>query len=51
MADADFVSDSQFTNLTADEIANYLGHSMFSRLYEMSNGVETKGSDYRMEHH
>ena len=39
------------TNLTADEMANYLGHSLFSRLYEISNGVETKGSDYRMEHH
>lgn len=39
------------SNLTADEMANYLGHSMFSRLYEMSNGIETKGNDYRMEHH
>lgn len=39
------------TNFTADELASYLGHSVFSRLYEMSNGVETKSNDYRMEHH
>ena len=37
------------TNFTLDELANYVGHPIFSRLYEMSNAVETQGGDRRME--
>ena len=37
------------TNFDASELANYVGHPIWSRLYEMSNAVETQGGDHRME--
>lgn len=35
------------TNFSAEQLAEYVGHPVWSRLYEMSNGVTTAGSDYR----
>lgn len=39
------------TNLTQDGLANYLGEAMASRLIEVSYGIETRGTNYRMEKH
>lgn len=36
------------TNFGADELAQWVGHAVWSRLYEMSNGVATQGGDHRM---
>ena len=35
------------TNFSADELANYCEHAVFSRMYEMSTAIETIGEDYR----
>lgn len=35
------------TNFTMSELGNYLGTPIFSRLYEMCAGIQTKGDDYR----
>lgn len=35
------------TNYNFDDFANYVGNAIFSRLYEMSGAVATKGGDYR----
>lgn len=37
------------TNFNTDELANYVGHPIWSRLFEMSNAVYTQGGDRRME--
>ena len=36
------------SNFTDAELANYVGHPIFSRLNEMCSGVHTAGGDYRM---
>ena len=35
------------TNFDVDGLANHVGGAVWSRLYEMCGGVETKGKDYR----
>ena len=37
------------TNFTEDGLANYVGHPVWSRLYEMCDAVHTSGGDHRME--
>ena len=37
------------TNFDIDSLGNYLGDAVFSRLYEMSGGVQTQGKDYRKQ--
>lgn len=37
------------SNLDFDGIGNHVGGAIFSRLYEMSGGVQTIGKDYRRE--
>jgi DNA replication protein DnaC len=34
-------------NLSLDALGNYLGRDIFSRLYETSVAVETRGGNYR----
>ena len=36
------------TNFDADGLATHVGNAVWSRLYEMCGGVETKGKDYRI---
>ena len=35
------------TNFDFDRLGNYVGSAIFSRLYEMSGGVQTSGGDHR----
>ena len=35
------------TNFSYDDLANYIGDAVFSRLYEMGSAIATRGKDYR----